>query len=1005
MKLKISKATVSLILAAALVTPVAAGVASPFSSALHTESAHAQSGSLDYIDYNAEELAVTEDYSALVDSATATSINGGYWANNRALVKLGDMQRQLDDGRSGLLVSSMRSGDGADGSGFAFTNRLYDDFSMDFRVFSQETYEGFFSIDASSLTDDRFNSFLDLKEVGITIASVSDPRVSFTIDVRGASKWNAAQVNASVYVSGESYVSGEYRGYGIMSSGAHYANYATELKGTSFCNASQTETNGYTSIQVDMETMRVYGVSRETTFVSGTPVVEEKRVLVRDLLTNCNESGVLIAEGLGSVSPDAFKDGYRVSVQFNDVTADTTELKKTAYKSVGDGFFANGEGVPVDENGATVYERYAKMLIYSLNGQTFDKNAGFTAADASFGENDYTWSDGETAIEGSLQLTANETGVNAEGASFSYNGVQTGVFEQEFLVNTNVGNPVNINNTTAASRYNGGNGYIADDAYPYADVKQVAFDFVSNSDPGKQFTLYIRASSGTWAQAYSPSARVAVSGDRICTTDFETGYGLNTGRWIESNGEVTVKTENVGAFNPTTNSKLDGGFGNAYNTNNHGCIKIKFDPIEMKVYGMANGGYALIRDLANNGGTGVPLDYVASLSAADFSQGYTVRFRFADVQRNGFCGLENDERFVNNQGTVQAVGGNTPPLTAAQAQTRTARITLKDVTESELTYSGAVASAAAYDKQQPILKVGELVKDIESDLAPVFGGVMSTGARIAGNISYQNGEQGGEIRVSGEGKYLFVPTRYGVYDFTVPVEWDGTTVDRVVSVRVKDIINPTVSLKEGLAEAWIYSENGRKPVLSDDDVHFADDSGVCSVNISVSLDKKSIALANAFTEAGVYEIVYTVSDEFGNSASVSRKITVYAADGEAPVISVFGGDKTVEVGSRVELPTYSCVDNYDGELTVTVKVYLGDSELAVENGGFTVSEEGEYKIVYTAVDANGNAVTETVTVTAEKGSGGSAWIVVGGILAAVAVGGVVACLVVIKRKKDKKQEK
>ena len=994
MKLKKSKATLSLLLTAALLSPIAAN----FPFAVSQDGADAQSVALDYIDYNADEIDVTEDYSAVVGSATATTANGGYWASNRSVVRLGNMTRQLDDGKSGLLVTSKKTGDGADGSGFSFSNRLYDDFSMDFRVFSSETYYGFFAANAGDPSDDRFNPFLDLKEVGITLTSVSDPSVSFTVDVRGAASWNTATVNASVYVSGESYETGAYRGYGVMDSGAVRANYATNLKGTSFCNVSTSQTNESTKIEVDMQTMRVYGVSYETAFVAGAPVVTEKKMLIRDLVTNKNDAGTLVAEGLGVVSPEGFKDGYTVSVTFNDVTSNETELEYTKYNGTGDGFFTSVDTLPVNENEATVYERNAKMIVYSVNGQSLKKTAGFTAAQATFMEETYTWSDGKTPVKGSLQLSSNETGLGAEGASVSYDGVKTGAFEQEFIVYSNINNPVHINNMTTAHLYGGGNGYNADDAFPQADVKEIGFEFTSNSDPTKTFTLYIRATSGTWAQAYIPSARVAVAGDRVRTVDFESGYGLNTGKYRD--GTVFIeKAEEIGKFNPTTGSKLDGGFGNFYGTQGNGKVKIKFDPVEMKVYGEANGEYALIRDLAENSGFGVPLEYVAALSAADFADGYTVKFSVCDVTRDGFIGIENADRMVNKAGTVTGLGGNTPQITAAQAAARTAKIIFCGVEASDFVFSQA--AEAEYNKKLPTVKLGELVKDVACNLKPTFGGVMATEVKLSGNILYQNGGESGEIAANDDGEYLFMPTKYGEYRLRLPVDWSGETATLEVSVRVKDIVAPTVALKDGLAGSHVLSSNGVKPQISDNDVAFSDDSGACDLEITVTRDKKSVALENAFEEAGVYEITYTVRDEFDNISIVSRKFTVYALDKEEPVIGVLGGDTTVSVGDVVAVPECSAFDNYDGELTASVKVYFGNEEIALENGAFTAEKVGKYVVYYTATDGEGNQARETVTITVKAAASGCAARIGGAqYLAATVFAGLVAAAV-MKRKKVK----
>ena len=70
-----------------------------------------------------------------------------------------------------------------------------------------------------------------------------------------------------------------------------------------------------------------------------------------------------------------------------------------------------------------------------------------------------------------------------------------------------------------------------------------------------------------------------------------------------------------------------------------------------------------------------------------------------------------------------------------------------------------------------------------------------------------------------------------------------------VDARVKDIVLPVISLKDGLQDSWIYDENEQKPTLSENDVEFSDDSGVCEVEISVFCDKKTVSLENAFLKS------------------------------------------------------------------------------------------------------------------------------------------------------------
>jgi len=995
MKLKINKATVSFLLATALFTPVISGITNSFFGIIKTETAFAENGALSYINYDENEIQVTEDYSALVGAATATSVDGGYWASNRNIVRLGAMKRQLDDGKSGLLLSSVKSGVDAEGTSVSFASTLYDDFSMDFRVFSQESYEGFFSAYANEPTDDRYNPFLDLKEVGIKITSASDPTQSFTIDVHGSAAWYVPNVCVSAYVEGEKFTSGVYRGYGIKTDdNAQRANYATNLKGTSFVNASTNELNECTSISVDMDTLRVYGISREVEHISSTPAVTEKKVLVRDLVNNVNPAGIEITGAVKTLSPEDFKDGYYVSVEFNDVTSNETELRKTKYNGTGDGFFTTCETVPLYENTQTVYERKANMIIYSLNGQNFEKNAGFsvdTKTDV-YGTAPYNNGQGGEEWSGDvLRLHTIETGMKAEGASFNYAGVKTETFEQAFAVYTWQTNHSFY--TAASSRFCGGNG-LEDDQNPQPVLKQVAFDFTSVSNPEAKFTLFIR-SNGTSGNMIIPEARVAIPSDKIYTNNYEKGYGLKDGV----------------SFSGAMQTQIDGGFKGTSINGNYNVSTVKFDATEMKVYGVRNGEYVLIRDLANNVGTDIPSDYCASLSADDFAQGYKVSFRICDVTRDGLGAWANRNpaevakdlntgRVYNKDGTITASSAWSYEFDEIANPTRKPDIWFAGMTTEDIDGLN-VSSTAEYNKQIPMVRVGELIKDIECNLTPTFGGVMSVGARISGTITYVNGEETGNLLAGSDGNYSFTPKSYGTYTLIIPIEWDGKIINLEQKVRVKDVVAPQIALKDDLLTTWTYSESETKPHLSADDVVYSDDSGICEVEISAKLNKKNVPLNEVFEKSGVYEITYTAFDEFFNKSSVTRVFTVYEKDGDAPVISVYGGNRSVKIGEQVSIPEYACFDNYDGEVSCVIEVYFGEQKVEIQDSKFVATKEGEYKIVYSATDSNGNIAKKEIVIKAEVegevGSGCSSSVPFAGGFVALTILGIG---VLLKKKKD-----
>ena len=125
--------------------------------------------------------------------------------------------------------------------------------------------------------------------------------------------------------------------------------------------------------------------------------------------------------------------------------------------------------------------------------------------------------------------------------------------------------------------------------------------------------------------------------------------------------------------------------------------------------------------------------------------------------------------------------------------------------------------------------------------------------------------------------------------------------------------------------------------------------GVVDVSISGNVDT---------TTAGVYTITYTATDEAGNSASITRTVTVNEVvepDTVPPVITLNGdaavtlsvGDSYVEAGA-------TAIDEVDGEVAVSI------------SGAVDTGTAGTYTLTYSAVDAAGNAssVTRVVTVNA-----------------------------------------
>ncbi|MFH0993409.1 MAG: immunoglobulin-like domain-containing protein, partial [bacterium] len=106
---------------------------------------------------------------------------------------------------------------------------------------------------------------------------------------------------------------------------------------------------------------------------------------------------------------------------------------------------------------------------------------------------------------------------------------------------------------------------------------------------------------------------------------------------------------------------------------------------------------------------------------------------------------------------------------------------------------------------------------------------------------------------------------------------------------------------------------------------------------------------------GVYTLIYTVSDSYGNVTSVPRVVTVVLTDTQVPLLSGVGAI-TIYVGEEFDpLAGVQAVDTIDGEVEV------------VFEGVVDIWTPGTYEIAYSAEDTTGNEATATRIVTVTWG--------------------------------------
>lgn len=338
--------------------------------------------------YDKDEFEVVEDYAPFVPAV----IKGVTVDPNRKQLM------RLDNGKTGLLVRSKLTGEDVVGKGFSFTNAMRGEFSMDFRVFSeysaefvaaQTTVNG--GCNAFWNTNTKILSSLDIRRIGLTFTSVSNPDKAFTLYVyTGEQGGHTYDCTARVYIKGETWRPSSAKdmlGYGLNNNAANNYGYATNFSSNSFCNTSAYsgayETQS-TTIKFDPATMNVYGVNKTMEFaydgsIKVGAIWSENDVLIRNLSENRNANGASVsAAGMGTLSSADFEKGYTTSVVVDSMTPDYEPL--TIAKSVGSGETAEE---PTTNNvftdtGVENYKRYAKMVIYSVNGQKLVRNDDWT---------------------------------------------------------------------------------------------------------------------------------------------------------------------------------------------------------------------------------------------------------------------------------------------------------------------------------------------------------------------------------------------------------------------------------------------------------------------------------------------------------------------------------------------------------------------------------------------------------------------------------------------------
>jgi hypothetical protein len=123
---------------------------------------------------------------------------------------------------------------------------------------------------------------------------------------------------------------------------------------------------------------------------------------------------------------------------------------------------------------------------------------------------------------------------------------------------------------------------------------------------------------------------------------------------------------------------------------------------------------------------------------------------------------------------------------------------------------------------------------------------------------------------------------------------------------------------------------------------------VADINISIIANTVNTAIP------GSYVVTYQAIDGAGNTSTLNLNVVV--VDVTAPVITLVGGDVSLEIGTVYNELGATATDNTDGDISANVTI----------SGTVNVNVAGSYTVTYNVSDTTGNnavAITRTVTIT------------------------------------------
>jgi hypothetical protein len=154
--------------------------------------------------------------------------------------------------------------------------------------------------------------------------------------------------------------------------------------------------------------------------------------------------------------------------------------------------------------------------------------------------------------------------------------------------------------------------------------------------------------------------------------------------------------------------------------------------------------------------------------------------------------------------------------------------------------------------------------------------------------------------------------------------------------------------------APVITINGINPVTISVGNAYTDAGATASDNVDGVITSRIIISNNVNTNVvGSYSVIYSVTDNAGNTATATRIVNVISStlDTTAPVINLNGANpQTIIIGNSYTELGATASDNVDGVIT---------SRIIIDSSNVNVNLVGSYVVSYSVSDNAGNHVTTT----------------------------------------------